>query len=94
MLPIIRELNEKGYKTTGCCAGHPSEGYLNIYICFAEDYDFDEPFPDGGRYSKSKHSISYTVSAEDCDNLADFQRGTLYKLSDWAEMLFELEEEE
>lgn len=94
ILPIIRELNEKGYKTTGCCAGHPSEGYLDIHICFAEDYDFDEPFPDGGRYSKVKHCISYAVSAEDCDNLADFQRETLYRLSDWAEMLFELEEEE
>lgn len=94
ILPIIRELNEKGYKTTGCCAGHPSEGYLNIYICFAEDYDFDELFPDGGRYSKVKHSISYTASTENCDNLADFQRETLYQLNDWAEMLSELEEEE
>lgn len=87
ILPIIRELNEKGYKTTGCCAGHPSEGYLNIYICFAEDYDFDEPFPDGGQYSKVKHGISYMVSSEDCDNLVDCQREILYKLSDWAEML-------
>lgn len=88
MLPIIRELNEKGYKTTGCCAGHLYEDFLNIYICFAEDYDFDQPFPDGGRYSKVKHCISYTASAEDCDNLADFQRETLYQLSDWVEMLF------
>lgn len=88
MLPIIRELNEKGYKTTGCCAGHLYENYLSIYICFAEDYDFDQPFPEGGRYSKTKHSISYFVSDEDCDNFEDFQRETLWKLNDWAEMLF------
>ena len=92
MLPIIRELNEKGYKTTGCCAGHLSDNYLNIYICFAEDYDFEEPFPDGGQYSKVKHCISYGVFAEDCDNLEDFQRETLWKLSDWAEMLFGVDE--
>lgn len=46
MVPIIRMLNQKGYRTTDCCAGHPEEkDFLNsgIYIGFAEEYNFDEP---------------------------------------------------
>ena len=42
--------------------------------------------------SKMKHSISYGAFAEDCDNLEDFQRQTLWKLNDWAEMLFGVDE--
>ncbi len=91
MVPIIRELNSKGYKTTGCCAGHPKDDAFmvsGIYIAFAEDYDFDEPFPDGGKYSKSRHTLHY-APAEDCDDLVGFQMDVLQKLEDWAEMLFE-----
>ena len=91
MVPIIRELNSKGYETTGCCAGHLEQDEFpisGIYISFAEDYDFGEPFPAGGRYSKVKHLIQY-LPPEGCENLAEFQRDTLWKLEDWAEMLFE-----
>ena len=93
LVPIIRELNSKGYKTTGCCAGHPQDEEFKgsgVYIAFAEDYDFDEPFPDGGKYSKSKHTISYIPAEEDYDNLVDFQMNVLQRLEDWAEMLFEI----
>ena len=95
MVPIIRELNEKGYKTTGCCAGHPEQeefAVSGIYIAFAEEYDFDEPFPDGARYSKSRHTIQFTPDVEGYHNLVKFQKETLYKLSDWAEMLFAIDE--
>lgn len=91
MVPIIRELNSKGYRTTGCCAGHLEEDEFKttgIYIAFAEDYDFDEPFPRGGKYIKTKHAIQYVPSVEDHDNLSAFQSETLAKLEDWAEMLF------
>lgn len=95
MVPIIRELNSKGYKTTGCCAGHLYNKnefmHSGIYIAFAEDYDFDTPFPEGGQYSKLKHAISYIPATENLDDLIKFQRETLYKLEDWAEMLFEID---
>lgn len=91
MLPIIRELNEKGYETAGCCAGHIEEEEFKttgIYIAFKEEYDFDEAFPAGGRYSKLKHIISY-VPAEDCNDLERFQRYVLDDLLEWAELLME-----
>lgn len=95
MVPIIRELNEKGYKTTGCCAGHPEQEEFivsGIYIAFADEYDFDEPFPKGARYSKSRHTLQFTPDVEGYDNLVKFQEETLYKLNDWAEMLFAVNE--
>jgi len=95
MVPIIRKLNAKGYKTTGCCAGHPDqEDFLasGIYIAFAEDYDFDEPFPEGAQYSKARHTIMFMPNVEGYDNLVKFQEQTLDKLSDWVDMLFALDE--
>jgi hypothetical protein len=89
MVPIIRELNAKGYKTKWCCAGHPEEEDSShaIYISFAEEYDFDEPFPAGGKYSKAWHKIEYIPSVEGYESLVKFQTDILYKLQDWAEML-------
>lgn len=96
ILPIIRELNVKGYKTTGCCAGHPDQEEFRaagIYICFDKDYDFDEPIPEGMHYFKTKHSIQISPP-EDCKDLYDFQEKTLWKISDWVEMLSDLHENE
>lgn len=95
MVPIIRELNEKGYKTSGCCAGHPEQAEFaasGIYIAFADEYDFDEPFPEGARYSKSRHTLQFTPDVEGYENLVKFQQETLDKLSDWVEMLFSVGE--
>ena len=94
LVPIIRELNSKGYKTKGCCAGHPQEESFKvsgIYISFDKDYDFDEPFPEGGKYSKSKHSIQYTPTEDDYVDLFAYQQKILDQLEDWAEMLFEVD---
>lgn len=92
MVPIIRELNSKGYKTAGCCAGHPEDDAFKvsgIYIAFAEEYDFDEPFPEGGKYSISRHTIQYTPNEDNYDDLVGFQMDVLQRLEDWSEMLFE-----
>lgn len=92
ILPTIRELNKKGYKTTGCCAGHPDKdnpNFVGIYICFDQDYDFDEPIPDGGIYSKNKHSVHFNYECTDYEVLVQFQYDALDKLSDWVEMLSE-----
>ena len=96
ILPIIRELNIKGYKTTGCCAGHPDQEELystNIYICFDKNYDFDWPFPEGMHYYKLKHCLTVSFP-NDCEDLFDFQEKTLWALSDWAEMLSDLNEDD
>lgn len=86
MLPIIRELNSKGYKTTGCCAGHPSEYIESIYINFASDYDFNIPFPEGGKYSKSMKNLSYRRQNHD-KTFSDFQADIINELKEWAESL-------
>lgn len=93
MVPIVRELNSKGYKTTGCCAGHPEDGagHTNIYVAFDQEYDFDEPFPEGAQWSKLKHCLTVEPSCSNYDELVEFQRETLDKLSDWAEMLSDQE---
>lgn len=92
MVPIIEELNRKGFRTTGCCAGHCSKELAfrqsGIYICFEKDYDFDEPFPEGPRYWKLKHCLEFIppISTKS-DELEEYQHKTLWLLSDWAEML-------
>lgn len=95
ILPIIRELNSKGYITKGCCAGHPTkESFLvsGIYISFEQDYEFDEPFPIGGKYSKLRNTLTY-VPPEGLtqEQLELFQANTLDDLMEWAELLFENE---
>lgn len=97
ILPVIRELNIKGYKTTGCCAGHPRENDSNsamVYICFDRDYEFNEPLPEGARYSKEKHGIEFVTKTSSLAEMFEFQRETIWKLSDWAGMLFDYEEQE
>lgn len=96
ILPIIKELNSKGYTTTGCCAGHPTADtkFMNIYICFDKEYDFDEPFPDGSRYAKLGHTLSFTAEVSGYQEALVFQQDSLDKLTDWAELLFEVEDDE
>ena len=90
ILPIIRELNIKGYMTKWSCAGHPNiKENFGIYIAFKENYDFDEPFPSGGVYSKSNCSITYTAP-DDCRDLLEFQTKKLEELEFWSEMLDDL----
>lgn len=40
MIPILIELNEKGWETTFCCSGHKEQiensGYWNAYITFSK----------------------------------------------------------
>lgn len=89
ILPIIRELNINGYITTYCCAGHPDiDEPLYIYIRFDKEYHFDMPFPEGGRYSKLWHSISYAPPENmPKEQYAAFQKRVIDELTDWAEML-------
>lgn len=97
ILPIIRELNQNGYITTGCCALHPRKVNQKspLYIAFDKEYDFGDPFPEGGKYSVLKHTISYEPPAGlSVEELEEFQRTTLDALYDWAEMLMPVKEDE
>lgn len=97
MLPIIRELNKNGYRTTGCCAGHPVENNpisARVYINFKKPYSFSEPLPEGAIWSKIANSISFETNCKNYKDLLAFQQDSLDKLSDWAEMLLEVEEKD
>ena len=59
----IRILNEKGYRTIGCCEGHATI-CINTYIAFADDYfsDIDTPF--GFKYDKKRRTVNHTYSTK------------------------------
>ena len=122
MVPIIRELNNKGYKTTYCCSGHEDiikvnyvpyylslnerlatdncitlgkyEDYkivttfvddIDIYVSFAEDYEFDY-IPEGFVANKTiKHNGNECKKAVFIN-----KRFSIYK--DKANMILESEE--
>lgn len=91
MVPIIRILNMKGYKTVQCCAGHPRDGFHNcpcIYIAFREKYDFIPMYPSGAIYKNSDNSLQYYPKENSSyDELVEFQKAVLTKLQAWAESL-------
>ena len=57
----IRLLNDKGYRTIGCCEGH-RERCINTYITFPEDYFKKISTPEGFEYDKKRRTITYTYS--------------------------------
>ena len=57
----IRILNEKGYRTTGCCEGH-AKVCINTYIAFADNYFDDTGLPGGFKYDKKRKIIAYSYS--------------------------------
>lgn len=59
----IRILNEKGYRTTGCCEGHRVR-CINTYIAFADDYFKEMNTPEGFKYDNRRRLITYTYSSK------------------------------
>ena len=57
----IKILNEKGYKTVGCCEGH-SKICINTYIAFSDDYFKEISIAEGFKYDKKRRIINYTYS--------------------------------
>lgn len=87
MLPIIRTLNQKGYVTTSCCAGHVRDKG-NIHVQFAEPYDFAVNIPEGATYWKGKRAVDFELldHPSDEDYLAH-QGHALTSLLEWADSL-------
>ncbi len=92
MVPIIKELNYKGYMTMYCCAGHPDYQTKGdnpfIDIMFKEDYVFPEQFPNGAVFRKSSNTLSYEYPDNmDSDMLKKYQNDCLNALLHWARSL-------
>jgi len=50
-IPVIIELNKKGYNTSSCCSAHTYDSYINSYIMFDEDVKLSS-LPKGYKYDK------------------------------------------
>ena len=87
MLPIIRTLNQKGYVTSSCCAGHV-RSKSNIHVQFADPYDFASEIPEGATYWKGKRAVDFGLLDQPSDEeYLVHQRRALAALLSWAESL-------
>lgn len=83
----IRILNEKGYRTIGCCEGH-MKVCISTYISFARDYFNDISLPDGFKYNKKRKMISYTYSTRlTKENMENIKKEKLEMLLEWCKNL-------
>lgn len=83
----IRILNEKGYRTTGCCEGH-RDVCINTYIAFAKDYFKDTDTPEGFRYDKKRKMVTYTYSTRLTKaNMEELKKEKLEMLLKWCNNL-------
>ena len=79
----IRILNEKGYRTTGCCEGHG-----NTYIAFANDYFKDVEAPSGFKYHKNKRMFSHSYSSKlTKEEARELKKEKLEVLLEWCKSL-------
>lgn len=83
----IRNLNEKGYNTTGCCEGHQTI-CVNTYIAFPEDYFMKIGIAEGFKYDKKRRMISYTYSQKlTKEKMEELKTEKLKVLLDWIKSL-------
>lgn len=95
MLPIIIELNKKGYYTEYCCAGHYYDKAPNSYIRFEEGIELPL-LPSGYEYECSnpitiRNDFSQYVDGEICyldhDKYFEIINNNASQLLDWANAL-------
>lgn len=96
LVPVIKELNSKGYLTSSCCAGHP--GYMKntttdqfIYVSFRERYHFPISFPEGSKYRMEGDSLCFDLPEDgkewDAEILRKYQKECIAKFLIWAQAL-------
>ena len=83
----VRILNNKGYRTVGCCEGH-RKVCINTYITFANDYFGDTSAPEGFKYNKKRKTVAYAYSTrltkEDMEKIKEVK---LEALLEWCKSL-------
>lgn len=82
--PIIKVLNEKGYRTDECCEGHVGSSE-RIYIFFSKKYKSKTPLPKGFRGDMNFVAAEITGSSIDAKKRK--KRQLLNALSAWADSL-------
>lgn len=105
IIPALRVLNKKGYKTEFSCAGHFHEECPNTYIKFKEDYsEFIKLPPEGFELEKAINNTGEFVSAirrrhitsnkkEDQIYIMDSILYGIGQLNNWAKLLPNVYEE-
>ena len=80
----ISQLNIMGYHTKACCSGHNYDNYLDIYIFFAQEYEFDY-LPEDWEYDKrDKKVIRYNKNGRNFISNADIIIGqAMNSLDKW-----------
>lgn len=79
----VRILNEKGYRTIGCCEGH-DKGCVNTYIAFAKDYFNDADVPEGFVYNKRRRMVTCSYSTKlTKKDMEDIKKKKLESLLEW-----------
>lgn len=78
---IIKTLNNKGYKTVSCCAGHKEKAKSCLFIMFAKPI---ESFPEGFTMDKN-NCIRYWF--KDKSDYKAEQEKALQSLKKWCENL-------
>lgn len=83
----IRLLNEKGYRTIGCCEGH-RKVCLNTYISFTNDYFTEKDMPNGFGYNKKKRAVtcSYPTRITE-EEMEELKEEKLAILLEWCKSL-------
>lgn len=91
ILPIIRTLNWKGYRTQQSCGGHPDRApgeQGSIVVSFDDKYNFEVPFPDGSVFLQEDQSLCFELpKGKTREELELYQANCLKKLQDWANQL-------
>ena len=83
----IRLLNEKGYRTMGCCEGH-RERCISTYIAFADNYFNEIGTPEGFKYDKKRRMIVYTYSTKiKEEEMKKIKSEKIAKLLEWCKSL-------
>jgi hypothetical protein len=99
LIPVIIELNKKGYKTCFCCAGHYYEAIPQCYICFEKDmplllkpkfmeYSHHWKYnKDNKTWTEDKKSIYYKFDSQDEVELYKMIYNNALELQRWVKTL-------
>ena len=89
----IRILNNKGYRTIGCCEGHlehhkERKGSANTHIIFAHNYFKEIGIPEGFKYCKRGKGVAYDYSSRlTNEQLEELKKEKLSVLLEWIKSL-------